>query len=53
MFGGSTYVVQNKFFNYDCFANSKNVYYQMPENYDYNGGESKYRIKEIEVYQIS
>ena len=53
MFGGSIMVVVNSFFSYDCFANSKNVYYQIPENFDYNGGESKYRIKEIEVYQIS
>ena len=53
MFGGSITVVVNKFFSKDCYANSKNAYYQIPESYDYNGGESNYRIKEIEVYQIS
>ena len=53
MFGGAKCVVENKFFSRDCYANDKNEYYQIPESYDYNGGEWTYRIKEIEVYQIN
>ena len=52
MFAGSISSVSNKFFNKDCFANRKNIYYQMSEDFEYNGGEQAYRIKEIEVYQI-
>ena len=53
LFSGSTNVVDNKFFTKDCYSTPKNNYYQIPENYDYNGGEFKFRIKEIEVYQIN
>ena len=53
MFAGSISSVSNKFFYKECFANRKNIYYQMSEDFEYNGGEQAYRIKEIEVYQIN
>ena len=53
MFAGSKLAVVNRYFSYDSYALGKNDYYQIPEDYDYNGGESSYRIKEIEVYQVT
>ena len=52
LFAGSKIVVENKFFSNNSYANEKNCYYQIPENYELNFGESSYIIKELEVYQI-
>ena len=53
LFAGGWTVVDNKFFTKECWSNPKNSYYQIPEDYDYNGGEQRYKIKEVEVYQIN
>ena len=52
MFGGSWIVANNKFLTNINYANPKNNYYEIPNNYELNGGESTYLIKELEVYQI-
>ena len=52
MFGGSRTVVTNKFLTNLNSANPKNNYYEIPNNYELNGGESTYLIKELEVYQV-
>ena len=52
MFGGGIMVVDNKFLTNLNSANPKNNYYEIPNNYELNGGESIYLIKELEVYQI-
>ena len=46
-------VVSNKFFINKSYSNSKNNYYQLQEDYELNGGEFTYLIKEVEVYKIN
>lgn len=53
LFAGSMIVVNNKFFTNTNYSNSKNNYYELSENYELNGGEYEYFIKEIEVYKIN
>lgn len=53
LFAGSINAVVNKFFTNTNYANTKNNYYEIPEDYELNGGEYSYLIKELEVYQIS
>ena len=52
MFAGSRIVADNKFLTNINYANGKNNYYEIPNNYELNGGEKTYLIKELEVYQI-
>ena len=52
MFGGGKIVADNKFLTNINYANEKNNYYEIPNNYELNGGEYTYLIKELEVYQI-
>ena len=52
MFAGSILVADNKFLSHTNYANGKNSYYEIPNDYELNGGESTYLIKELEVYQI-
>ena len=53
LFAGSIEVVSNKFYSNTNYANSKNSYYELPENYELNNGESTYKIKEVEVFKIN
>ena len=53
LFAGGMTVVSNKFFTNKSYSNSKNNYYQLQEDYELNGGEFTYLIKEVEVYKIN
>ena len=52
LFDGSKIVVSNKCFYNTSWSTTKGQYYQTTENYELNGGEYEYIIKEIEVFQI-
>ena len=52
LFDGDRIVVENKCFTNESWASKKGQYYQTTEHYELNGGESRYLIKEIEVFQI-
>ena len=52
MFDGAKIVVGNEFFSRENYASIKSEYYMTNENYELNGGELTYHIKEVEVYQI-
>ncbi len=52
LFAGSIRVVENKCFSTKSYSNCKGTYYQTTEDYELNGGECEYLIKEIEVLQI-
>ena len=53
LFAGSMIVVNNKFFSNTNYANSRNNYYELSEDYELTGGEYEYKIKEVEVYKIN
>ena len=53
LFAGDRIVVNNKFYSSTNYANQKNEYYELPENYELNNGESEYKIKELEVFKIN
>ena len=53
LFDGAKIVVGNKFFSRTNYSSTKSEYYMTSEDYELNGGESTYSIKEVEVYQIA
>ena len=52
MFAGSIIVADNKFLSHTSYSNTKYCYYEIPNDYELNGGEQPYLIKELEVFQI-
>ncbi len=52
LFDGDKVVVSNKCFTNYNYSSSKGEYYETTEDYELNGGEFTYLIKEIEVFQI-
>ena len=52
LFDGDIIVVSNKCFLNESYSTEKGRNYETTEDYELNGGEFTYFIKEIEVFQI-
>ena len=53
LFDGSVGVVENEFFSRINYSSYKSQYYETTIDFELNGGEDTYHIKEVEVFQIT